>query len=103
MGDAVHGGNDAMLKVLILGSTLQKLVPETELEIDLPSPTPVKKLLQERAEELGPLAHFAQQGELLVTVNKKVSTLDSVVRDGDLLKLSHQSRASYDGTRDIPT
>ena len=27
----------------------------------------------------------------------------SVVRDGDVLKISHQSRASYDGTTDIPT
>jgi molybdopterin synthase sulfur carrier subunit len=92
-----------MLKVLILGSTLQKLVPETELEIDLDGPMPVKKLIAEREELLGSLAPFAQQGELLVTVNKKVSTLDSMVKNGDVLKLSHQSRASYDGTRDIPT
>jgi molybdopterin synthase sulfur carrier subunit len=49
------------------------------------------------------LAPFMVRGELLVTVNRKVGSLDSVVKDGDVLKISHQSRASYDGTTDIPT
>jgi molybdopterin synthase sulfur carrier subunit len=49
------------------------------------------------------LAPFVVRGELLVTVNRKVGSLDSVVKDGDVLKISHQSRASYDGTTDIPT
>ncbi len=92
-----------MVKVLILGPTLQKLVPETELDIDLTGPMPVKKVIETHHEQLGALARFSHQGELLVTVNKKVGTLDSLVKDGDVLKLAHQSRASYDGTRDIPT
>jgi molybdopterin synthase sulfur carrier subunit len=39
----------------------------------------------------------------LIAVNKKVSGEDTVVKDGDTVKLTHQSRVSYDGTRDLPT
>jgi len=39
----------------------------------------------------------------LITVNKKIGTEDTAVRDGDIVKISFQSRASYDGTRDIPS
>jgi sulfur-carrier protein len=38
----------------------------------------------------------------LITVNKKIGSDDSPVKDGDTIKFSHQSRTSYDGTRDIP-
>jgi molybdopterin synthase sulfur carrier subunit len=41
--------------------------------------------------------------EALITINKKIGSEDSPVRDGDVVKLSFQSRTSYDGTRDIPT
>ena len=41
--------------------------------------------------------------EVLITVNKKVSTEDTAIKDGDIVKFSFQSRTSYDGTRDIPT
>ena len=29
-------------------------------------------------------------------------SLKQKIKDGDIVKLSHQSRVSYDGTRDIP-
>ncbi|MCC2643537.1 MAG: protein of unknown function, moaD-like [Nitrospira sp.] len=92
-----------MVKVLILGVTLQQRVPETELDLDLAAPTAIKKLLEAHPDELSALAPFAQRGELIVTVNRKVGSLDSLVKDGDVLKIAHQSRASYDGTTDIPT
>jgi len=92
-----------MVKVLILGVTLQQKVSETEMGLDVQGATPVKTLLASHAEQLGALAPYAERGELLVTVNRKVGSLDSLVKDGDVLKISHQSRASYDGTTDIPT
>jgi len=51
---------------------------------------------------MGPLLQFLLNREVMITVNKKVSAEDTVVRDSDIVKLSHQSRTSYDGTRDIP-
>ena len=92
-----------MVKVLILGPTLQERVTETELDLEVEGPVAIKALMEGNAELLDGLAPFVVRGELLVTVNRKVGSLDSVVRDGDVLKISHQSRASYDGTTDIPT
>ena len=92
-----------MVKVLILGVTLQQKMSETETDLDVQGATPVKTLLASHAEQLEALAPYAERGELLVTVNRKVGSLDSLVKDGDVLKISHQSRASYDGTTDIPT
>lgn len=92
-----------MVKVLILGVTLQQRVPEAEFDLDLATPTAVKKLIEAHPDQLAALSPFAQRGELLVTVNRKVGSLDSLVKDGDVLKIAHQSRASYDGTTDIPT
>ena len=92
-----------MEKVLILGPTLQERVTETELDLEVEGPVAIKALIEGNAELLDGLAPFVVRGELLVTVNRKVGSLDSVVRDGDVLKISHQSRASYDGTTDIPT
>ena len=37
------------------------------------------------------------KGELLVTVNRKVGSMDSVVRDGDTIKLTHQCNPTYEG------
>ena len=92
-----------MVKVLILGPTLQERVTETELDLEVEGPVAIKALIEGNAELLDGLAPFVVRGELLVTVNRKVGSLDSVVRDGDVLKISHQSRASYDSTTDIPT
>ena len=92
-----------MVKVLILGPTLQERVTETELDLEVEGPVAIKALIEGNAELLDGLAPFVVRGELLVTVNRKVGSLDSVVRDGDVLKISHPSRASYDGTTDLPT
>ncbi len=92
-----------MVKVQILGVTLQQRVSEPELDLDLTGPTAIKHLIQGNAVLVDALAPYVVRGELLVTVNRKVGSLDSLVRDGDVLKIAHQSRASYDGTTDIPT
>ena len=92
-----------MVKVLILGVTLQQKMSETELDLDVPGAMPIKALLASHGDQLGALASYAERCELIDTVNRKVGSLDSLVKDGDVLKISHQSRASYDGTTDIPT
>jgi hypothetical protein len=40
---------------------------------------------------------------VLITINKKIGSEDSLVHESDVIKFSFQSRASYDGNRDIPT
>jgi molybdopterin synthase sulfur carrier subunit len=92
-----------MVKVLVFGTTLREAVGEQEIEVETTEPMTVKRLVEAYAEQLAPLMPYMANREVLVTINKKVSTEDSVVKDGDVVKFSYQSRVSYDGTRDIPT
>ena len=91
-----------MVTVLVFGLTLRDAVGGTEFECDVLEPTTVRKLIESNQDRMGPLLQFLLNREVMITVNKKVSAEDTVVRDGDIVKLSHQSRTSYDGTRDIP-
>ncbi len=77
-----------MVKVLILGPTLQQRVTEPELDLDLDGPVAIKNLIEGNADLLDALAPFVVRGELLVTVNRKVGSLDSIVKDGDVLKIA---------------
>ncbi|OGW49860.1 MAG: hypothetical protein A2V62_04275 [Nitrospirae bacterium RBG_19FT_COMBO_58_9] len=91
-----------MVTVLVFGLTLRDAVGETEFELEVPEPTTVRKLVEANQDRMGPLLQFLLNREMMIAVNKKVSGEDTVVKDGDIVKFSHQSRTSYDGTRDIP-
>ena len=91
-----------MVTVLVYGLTLRDAVGEAELELEVLEPTTVRKLIEMNRDRMGPLLQFLVNREVMITVNKKVSADDTMVKDGDTVKLSHQSRVSYDGTRDIP-
>ena len=91
-----------MVKVLIFGLTLRDLLGENEFDVEITGTTTVIKLLEGHPDQFGALAPFMANREVLVSVNKKVGTEESVVRDGDIVKLTHQSRTSHDGVRDIP-
>jgi sulfur-carrier protein len=91
-----------MVTMLVFGLTLRDAVGETEFECEVSGPTTVRKLIESNQDRMGPLLQFLMNRELMIAVNKKVSAEDSVIKDGDVVKLSHQSRTSYDGTRDIP-
>jgi molybdopterin synthase sulfur carrier subunit len=86
-----------MVTVLLFGLMLQESVGESELQVDVAGPMTVKALLESNQEKLAGALPFMQKGELLVTVNKKVGSLESVVKDGDTVKLTHQSNPQYDG------
>jgi len=92
-----------MVKVLVFGNTLRHAVGAHELEVECSIATTVKKLVEANQTQLGGLLPYLANREVLITVNKKVSTEDTPIKDGDLVKFSFQSRTSYDGTRDIPT
>jgi sulfur-carrier protein len=91
-----------MVTVLVFGLTLRDAVGETEFAIEVSEPTTVRKLIESNLDRMGPLLQFLLNREVMIAVNKKVSGEDTVVKNGDIVKLSHQSRTSYDGTRDIP-
>ena len=91
-----------MVRVLVFGLTLRDAVGDTEFEFEISEPITVRKLLESNQDRIRPLVQFLANREVMIAVNKKVSAEDTVVKDGDIVKLSHQSRTSYDGTRDIP-
>lgn len=91
-----------MVTVLVFGRVIQDAVGDSEFSIEAAEATTVRKLIEANAETLGALLRFIDSREALISVNKKVGTEDSVVKDGDTVKVSFQSRMSYDGMRDIP-
>lgn len=96
-------GEAHMISVQIFGQTLRAAVEESELEVPINDQTTVKQLIEANRAQLGPLLQYIKSREALITINKKIGSEDSVVKDGDILKFSFQSRTSYDGNRDIPT
>ncbi|MBL8074026.1 MAG: MoaD/ThiS family protein [Nitrospira sp.] len=92
-----------MVSIQIFGQTLRAAVDESELDVAVSGTTTVKQLIETNSAQLGGLRPFVQNREALITINKKIASEDSSVRDGDIVKISYQSRASYDGNRDIPT
>ena len=96
-------GDQRMVAIQIFGQALRAAVDEPELEVPLSGTSTVKQLIEANPVQLGGLRPFIQNREALITINKKIGSEDSSVRDGDVVKISYQSRTSYDGNRDIPT
>ena len=88
-----------MVTVLLFGLTLRECVGESELQLEIPEATTIKKLIEANQVKLGGLLPFLNKGEVLVTVNRKVGTLDSPVRDGDTVKITHQTNPIFEGAR----
>ncbi|MBH0207153.1 MAG: MoaD/ThiS family protein, partial [Nitrospira sp.] len=86
-----------MVSIQIFGQTLRAVVDESELEVPISGTTTVKQLIEANPAQLGGLRAFIQNREVLITINKKIGSEDSPVRDGDVVKFSFQSRTSYDG------
>jgi sulfur-carrier protein len=88
-----------VVTVLLFGLTLRERVGESELQFEVPEATTIKKLIEANQERLGGVLPFLDKGEVLVTVNRKVGTLDSAVRDGDTIKITHQTNPIFEGAR----
>lgn len=88
-----------MVTVMIFGLTLRDVLGESEVEIEIAEPMTVRSLIESHQDRLGALIPFMGKSEILVTVNKKVGALDSPVKDGDTVKLTHQFNPDYEGAR----
>ena len=86
-----------MVTILLFGLTLRDSVGDSEVQVDVSAPISVRELIVTTSDQLARLVPFMEKGELLVTVNRKVGSLDSMVRDGDTVKLTHQSNPVYEG------
>lgn len=86
-----------MVRVLVMGPTLQQLVEDPEFELENDGQTTVQALFATHEEKLSGLLPLLQKGEILVTVNRKVGALTSAVKDGDTIKLTPNFNPTFDG------
>lgn len=86
-----------MVTLLLFGETLRQAAGESEFQCEVTAPVTVKALLLANQDRLAGVLTFMNKGELMVTVNRKVGSLDSTVRDGDTVKLTHQFNPVMDG------
>lgn len=86
-----------MVTIYVFGQTLLPCVEEPEIQCEVSEPITVRKLLESNPEKLGGLIEFMTKSELMVAVNQKVSTLESKVKDGDMIKLTHQFHPDHEG------
>ncbi len=86
-----------MVTIRVFGQTLLPCVEEPEIQCEVADRVSVRELLEGNPETLGGLMAFLQKNELMVAVNQKVGTLESTVKDGDVVKLTHQFHPEYEG------
>lgn len=86
-----------MVTIRVFGQVLLPCVDESEIQCEVSGSVSVRALLEGNPDTLGGLMDFLRKGELMVTINQKISTLESMVNDGDVLKLTHQFNPEHEG------
>lgn len=86
-----------MIKVLIFGQMLREALDEPEIECEVSEPTSIRALLESFPANFQSLQPFLSSNQLMITVNQKVSTLETQVKDGDIIKLTHQFHPEHEG------
>lgn len=86
-----------MVIVRVFGQTLLPCVEESEMECELSGSPSVREFLEGDPEKFGGLLEFLKKGELMVTINQKISTQEATLKDGDVLKLTHQFNPTLEG------
>ncbi len=79
-----------MVKVLMFGHALKEAVEDPEVEVSLDEVLSLRQLLEAYADRWEGLLPFLHSHQLMITINQKISTLDALVKDGDMVKITHQ-------------
>ncbi len=89
-----------MVKVLMFGHAIREVVEDPEVELTLDESVSIRQLLGMHQEHFREIMAFLELQELMFTINQKISTLDSLVKNGDTVKITHQGGdQSADGAR----
>ena len=89
-----------MIKVLMFGHALREAVEDPEVEISLEQSVSLRQLLDDQPDHFQVIMPFLESHQLMFTINQKISTLDAAVKDGDIIKITHQGdESSADGAR----
>lgn len=72
---------------IVLTGQLQTADGERDLACEIDQPTPVRKLIQRQGVQLRHLLQLLREKKVLVTINKRIASEDSLVQDGDAVRL----------------
>jgi molybdopterin converting factor small subunit len=75
-----------MVTITLMGQ-LQTADGERDLACEVPSPMSVRQVIQRQGIQLRHLLQLIREKKVLVTINKKIASQDSMVRDGDAIRL----------------
>jgi hypothetical protein len=75
-----------MITISLMGQ-LQTADGERDLACDVPSPMSVRQVIQRQGIQLRHLLQLIREKKVLVTVNKKIASEDSLVQNGDAIRL----------------
>jgi molybdopterin converting factor small subunit len=75
-----------MVTVTLTGQ-LQTADGEREFACDIASPMSVRQLIQKQGGRLRHLLQLLREKKVLVTINRKIAGEDSLVQDGDAVRL----------------
>lgn len=72
---------------IVLTGQLQTVDGERDLACEITTPMSVRQLIQKQGVQLRHLLQLLREKKVLVTINKRIASEDSLVQDGDALRL----------------
>lgn len=75
-----------MVTITLMGH-LHTADGERDLACHIPSPMSVRQVIQRQGVQLRHLLQLIHAKQVLVTINKKIASEDSLVQDGDAIRL----------------
>jgi molybdopterin converting factor small subunit len=81
-----------MVTITLMGQ-LQAADGERDLACEVTDPMTVRQLIQRQGRNLRDILQLMKEKKVLVTINKRIASMDTLVHDGDAIKL-----VGHDGT-----
>jgi hypothetical protein len=83
---ALQAAGKIMVTISLMGQ-LQTADGERDVACEMASPMTVRQLIQRQGVQLRHLLQLIREKKVLVTINKKIASDDSLVHDGDAIRL----------------
>mgnify|MGYP000213913851 CR=1 FL=1 len=86
-----------MITITLMGQ-LQTTDGERDLACELPTPVTVRQVIQRQGRGLRHMLQLLREKKVLVTINKRIASEDSMVQDGDAVRfVGHDGAGGSDG------
>lgn len=72
---------------IVMTGQLQTVDGERDLACEIATPMSVRQLIQRQGVQLRHLLQLLREKKVLVTINKRIASEDSLVQDGDAIRL----------------